>query len=163
MTDSPDTAGKPIKAALIQFALPLSALVLLAGCKSEPQQNDFLYSDDEGVLFVHWTWGGRQIGGTIDVVEREPIGEIRKTVLVFDGTSDGMNVSMDLICSRTPQGGVKAQIGKITGLVMGDTLTFFNANMLGVGPIQFRRATPMEYEEAIRNLEMRAKTTKTTK
>jgi hypothetical protein len=91
MTDSPDTAGKPIKAALIQFALPLSALVLLAGCKSEPQQNDFLYSDDEGVLFVHWTWGGRQIGGTIDVVEREPIGEIRKTVLVFDGTSGQKN------------------------------------------------------------------------
>ena len=47
MTDSPDKAGKPIKAALILFALPLSALVLLAGCKSEPQRFD-MFADTAG-------------------------------------------------------------------------------------------------------------------
>src|SRR5687767_8703815 len=93
MTDEADNAGRvrqAVRAALILFVL------LLAGCKSGPQRGaqseHFLRSDDESVLLVHWTRGDRQIGGTIDILERKPGGEIGKTKLIFDGESDGMNV-----------------------------------------------------------------------
>jgi hypothetical protein len=58
MTGEPDKAGKPVKAALVMFALLLSALALFAGCKSEPQKASYLCADDEEVAFVKWTEEG---------------------------------------------------------------------------------------------------------
>ena len=149
--------------------ITLLALALLAGCKSEPQRSPqsegFLRSDDESVLFVQWTRGVRQIGGTIDILERKPGGEIGTAMLVFDGYSDGMNVSMHMMSSWTPRGGDKGLTGKFKGLLIGDTLTLFNVHVSGPvqfrsGPLQFRRATRAEYHEAARQLEMRAKLNK---
>ena len=61
-----------IKAALILFAMLLSALAFLAGCKLGPQKEAFLFTDDERVLFVQWTRVDRQFRGTIDISEKMP-------------------------------------------------------------------------------------------
>jgi hypothetical protein len=150
----PRNSNRTIKAIFILFALLLSALALLAGCKLGPQQDAFLRSDDEGVLFVKWTRSGMQISGTIDISEKKPDNEIGTTRFMFDGVSDGENVSMAVKSSWTPQGGDKAIKKEITGLLKGDTLTLFMGHMSA--PLQFRRATHVEYAEASRKLEMRA-------
>jgi hypothetical protein len=174
MIDEADKAGRvrqAVTAALILFVL------LLAGCKSGSQRGSqsesFLRSDDKSVLYIHWTRGERQIRGTIDILERKPGGEIGKTKLCFDGNSDGMNVRMDMISSWTLHEGDLTKgheglTGKFRGLLMGVTLTLFNVNVSEPvlfrvdvsGPVQFRRATHAEYEEAARQLEMRAKLSK---
>jgi hypothetical protein len=153
MTDDP-TNKTPIEAILVLFALLLSALAFLAGCKSSPRKDTFLRADNEGVLFIQWTREGMQIGGTIDISEKKPDNEIKTTFIAFDGTSDGENVSMNLKSSWTVQGGNKAVKGEITGLLKGDTLTLFLAKELE--PVQFRRATRTEHDEATRKLQMRA-------
>ncbi len=154
MTDEPDKAARSIKAAFILFALFLSALALLAGCKSSPQKDAFLHADDDGVLFVRWTREGMQIRGAIDISEKKPDNEIRTTLIDFDGVSDGENVSMTYKGSWTPPGGDKAIKSMITGLLKGDTLTLFIENVSE--PVQFRRATRTEHDEATRKLQMRA-------
>jgi hypothetical protein len=157
MTDEPDKSGKPIKAALVLFALLLSALALLAGCKP-PAQAAFLRDDDDIVQLIKWTQEGIRINGTIDISERKPDNEIRTALIEFDGVLDGENVSMTLKSSWTPQGGDKAMKGKITGFLTGDTLTLLLEN--GLEPIHFRRATPAKHAEATRKLQMRAKLNK---
>jgi hypothetical protein len=131
----------------------LSALALLAGCKST-QKDSFLRTYDEGVLFVQWTREGMQIRGTLEILEKKPDNEIKTTLIALDGTSDGENVSMNLKSSWTVQGGNKAIKGEITGLLKGDTLTLFLAKELE--PVQFRRATRTEHDDATRTLQMRA-------
>jgi hypothetical protein len=51
---------------------------------------------------------------------------------------------------------------KITGRLKGDTLTLLpeDGTEHGVGPKEFRRATPAEHIEASRNLQIRAKLNK---
>jgi hypothetical protein len=154
-----DSTNKaPIKAILILFALLLSALALLAGCNWSPQKDSFLLADDDGVQFVQWTKDGMQIRGTIDISERKPNNEIRTSRFMFDGVSDGENVSMTVKSLWTPQGGDKAIKKEITGLLKDDTLTLFMENVSG--PVQYRRATRTEHDEATRKLEMRAKLNK---
>ena len=130
MTNEPDKSGKPIIAALVLLALLLSALALLAGCNLGPQKDSFMRAaDDEGVLFVQWTREGRQIRGTIEILEKKPDNEIGTTRFMFDGVSDGENVSIAVKSSWTPQGGDKAIKKEITGLLKGDTLTLFMGHM----------------------------------
>src|SRR5262245_46561563 len=136
----------------------LSALVFLTGCKSSPQKDAFLRADDEGVLFVQWAWDGMQIRGTIEILDKKPDNEIGTTHFMFDGVSDGENVSMTVKSSWTPQGGDKAIKKEITGLLKGDTLTLFMENV--PEPIEFRRATRTEHDEATRKLQTRAKLNK---
>jgi hypothetical protein len=139
---------------LLAALLLLSALAFFTGCNLGPQKDAFLRADDEGVLFVRWTREGRQIRGTIEILEKKPDNEIGTTHFMFDGVSDGENVSMAVRSSWTPQGGDKAIKKEITGLLKYGTLTLFMGHMSG--PIQFRRATHVEYAEASRKLEMRA-------
>ena len=150
----PRNSNRTIKATFILFALLLSALVLLAGCNLGPQKDAFLRADDEGVLFVKWTRNGMQISGTIDISEKKPDNEIGTTRFMFDGVSDGENVSMTVKSSWAPQGGDKAIKKEITGLLKGDTLTLFMGHMSA--PVQFRRATAAEHAESVQKLEKRA-------
>jgi hypothetical protein len=154
----PRNSNRTIKATFILFALLLSALALLAGCNLGPQKDAFLRADDEGVLFVKWTKDGMQIIGTIDISEREPNNEIKTTLIAFDGVLSGTVVSMNLRSSWTAQGGDKALKGEIRGLLSDDTLTLFMPNVSN--PVQFRRATRTEHDEATRKLQMRAKLNK---
>src|SRR5262245_58040092 len=139
MTDEPDKAGKTSKAALILFALFLSALALLAGCKP-PAQAAFLRDDGDIVQLIKWTQEGRRINGTIDISERKPDNEIRTALIEFDGVLEGEDVSIALKSSWTPQGGDKAMKGRITGFLTVDTLTLLLEN--GLEPISARKNFP---------------------
>lgn len=133
----------------------LSALALLAGCKSSPAKAGYLRVDDDAVQFVQWTQEGRQIKGTIDILERKPDNEIRATLAMFDGVLDGENVSMTAKSAQTSQGDDKEPEEKITGRLKGGTLTLF-LDEDGSEPKEFRRATSAEHAEASKNLKMRA-------
>lgn len=144
----------------------LSALAFLAACKLRPQKEAFLFTDDERVLFVQWTWVDREIRGTIDISEKMPDNEIKTTHIAFDGVSegdsvlsDGEDVRMNLKSSWTAHGGDKELKRESGGFLARDTL------MLPLegdqSPLaQFRRATRTEHDEATRKLEMRAKLNK---
>jgi hypothetical protein len=147
MTDEPDKAGKPIKAAFVLFALLLSALALLAGCKSA-QKEAFLRADDVGVMFIRWTREGARITGTIDISVKEPDNDIVTDLITLDGQSDGQTVTM------TWKSSWSAKSIEVKGALKGDTLMLFMAD--GLEPAEFRRATRAEYDEASRNLQMRA-------
>jgi hypothetical protein len=51
--------------------IALSALALLAGCKSQHKAG-FLRTDADAVKFIQWTRGGMQIRGAINILERKP-------------------------------------------------------------------------------------------
>jgi hypothetical protein len=159
MTDEPDKSGKPIKAALVLFSLLLSALALLAGCKSEPQKASFLRIDDNGVQFVKWTQEGMRIRGTIDMSEMKPGGEIVTALATFDGVLDGENFRMTTTSARSSERGDEEAGEKITGRLKWDTLTLL-IDEKGSEPKEFRRATHAEYAEASRKLQMRSKLNK---
>jgi hypothetical protein len=127
--------------------IALSALALLAGCKSQHKAG-FLRTDADAVKFIQWTRGGMQIRGAINILERKPDNGIRTTSATFDGVLDGDNVNM------TTRGGGKEPGEKITGRLNGDTLTLFLEG--GSEPKEFRRATATEYDKAVKNLKMRA-------
>jgi hypothetical protein len=95
-----------------------------------------------------------QIRGTIKISEKKPDNEIKTTLIAFDDTSDGENVGISLKSSWIPQGAPDAMKGEMTGLLKGDTLTLVMSNM--ARPVQFRRATATEREEATRKLKTRA-------
>jgi hypothetical protein len=139
----------------------LSALTLIAGCESFPQEASYLHVDDNAVQFVRWTQEGMRINGTIDVSERRPDGGIENTLVMFDGESDGETVGMKLKSWWTVRGGDKALKERITGSLKGDTLLLFLPD--GLEPMQFRRATATERDEATKKLQTRAKTTKPAK
>jgi hypothetical protein len=150
----PRNSNRTIKATFILFALLLSALSFLAGCKSEPPKTGYLYVDDEEIAFVKWTQEGMRISGTIDILERKRGGEIKTIQAMFDGVLDGENVSMTMKESRTSQGDDEEPEEKITGILRGDTLTLIPAD--GAEPIELRRATATEHAEAVQKLEKRA-------
>ena len=120
----------------------LSALALLAGCKSSPAKASFLLVDSDAVHFVQWTQEGKQIKGTIELVGITHDNEIETTSAMFDGVLDGENVSM---ATKT--------WGKFRGRLGRDILTVF-VDMKG--EVDLRRATPAEYAEATKNFKMRA-------
>jgi hypothetical protein len=150
----PRNSNRTIKATFILFALLLSALSFLAGCKSEPPKTGYLYVDDEEIAFVKWTQEGMRISGTIDILERKRGGEIKTIQAMFDGVLDGENVSMTMKESRTSQGDDEEPEEKITGILRGNTLTLIPAD--GAEPIELRRATATEHAEAVQKLEKRA-------
>jgi len=141
-----------VKAALILFALLLSALAFLAGRKLFLRQDAFLRSDDKGLMFIRWTREGARITGTIDISVMEPDNAIVKDQITLDGQSDGQTVTMTWKSSWT------AKTIEIKGAIKGDTLMLFMAD--GEEPVEFRRATPEEHAEASRKLDMRAKLNK---
>lgn len=165
MTDEPNDKAERVRqsiaAALLAALLLLSALALLAGCKSEPPKTGYLYVDDEEIAFVKWTQEGKRISGTIDILARKSNGEIDTIQAMFDGVLDGENVSMTTKSVRTSQGDDEEPGEKITGTFRGDTLTLIPAD--GAEPIECRRATDAEYAEASRKLQMRATKKETAK
>jgi hypothetical protein len=159
MTNKTDKAWR-VRRAVTALAI-LSALALLAGCKSGPSKTGYLYVDDEEVAFFKWTQEGIRISGTIDILARQSSGEIDTIQAMFDGVLDGENVSMTTKSVRTSQGDVEEPERKITGTLRGDTLTLIPA--VGAEPIECRRATDAEYAEASRKLQMRATKKETAK
>jgi hypothetical protein len=145
-------SNRTIKALLFLSALLLSALALLAGCKLFPQQDAFLRSDDKGVMFIRWTREGARITGTIDISVMEPDNDIVTDLITFDGQSDGQTVTMNWKSSWT------AKSIEVKGALKGNTMMLFMAD--GLEPVEFRRATAAEHDEATRKLEMRAKLNK---
>jgi hypothetical protein len=165
MTDEPDEAWKPIKAALVLFALLLSALAPLAGCKSEPPitrpKASYLHFDDDSVTFVEWAQAWDKLEGTIKTLNRKPDNEVVTTVFVFYGALYDTEVSLTLTSSGNAQDGYYPIDKTIRGALIGNTLALPPVNKADVlGTEQFRRATPEEFAEASRKLEMRAKLNK---
>jgi len=153
MTDELDKSGKPIKATLILFALLMSALTLLAGCKSEPLKPGYLHIDDGLVMFIEWTQTGRKIEGTMEGWERTSYGKVEFALNKFDGVLDGEKVSMTMNFSGSSDGGYMEQGGTITGTLRGNTLAL--PFLDGARPMEFRRAIFTEYVSAYRNLYIR--------
>ena len=130
----------------------LSALALFAGCKSSPAKAGYLRAvDGYAVQFIQWTQEGQQIKGTVEILERK---ETEPLSVMFEGVLDGEHFSI------TTKDGKPME--KITGGLKGDTLTLFvqNEPEHEPGPPEFHRATRAEYNEAARQLEMRAKLNK---
>jgi hypothetical protein len=130
----------------------LVALTFLAGCKSKPPKAGYLRVDDgHGVQFIQWTQEGRQLKGTVELLERTPDNEIITALAVCDGVLDGENFSMISKSVRTSHGGNEKTGEKVTGRLKGDTLTLFRDEDRSE-PKELRRATPAEFGEASRNL-----------
>jgi hypothetical protein len=143
-----------VRACIKILLITLSALAFLTGCKSAPQKDGFLHADDEGVVFIQWTREGMQIRGTIDISEKNPDNEIKTTLISFDGISDGGNVTMNLKSSWTARHGDKADRGRMEARLKDNTLILFTAD--AHEPMEFRRATTTEHDEATRKLQMSA-------
>ena len=166
MTDEP-TNKATIKTTFILFALLLSALALLAGCKSEPHitgpKTGYMYSNDDSAMYVEWAQAGQRLEGEINAWDRKPDGEFGFTVFLFNGKLNGDKVSLTLNWSASQDG--SRMIDKtIIGALVGNTLTLPPVNGTdGAESVVFRRATLKEYIDTVANLEQRAKTTKTAK
>jgi hypothetical protein len=166
MTDDP-TNKATIKATFFLFALLLSALALLAGCKSEPPitgpKTGYMYSNDDSAMYVEWAQAGQRLEGEIKALDRKPDGEVGVAVFLFNGTLNGDKVSLTLNWSASRDG--SQMIDKtIIGALVGNTLTLPPVNGTdGAESVVFRRATLGEYLDAAANLQKRAKTTKTAK
>ena len=159
----PRNSNRTIKATFILFALLLSALAFLAGCKPSQSKTGYLYVDANAVQFVRWEREGMQIKGDIEIWARTPGGKVEFTMLMFDGVLDGETVGMTLTSSWTLQGSDKKLVakeidGKIPGMLKGDTLTLLLVDESE--PKEFHRATAAEHAEARRNLRMRATSSK---
>jgi hypothetical protein len=147
----------------------LSALALLAGCKSEPPKTGletgpktgYLRLDDDMVMFIELTQAGRKIEGTIEEWIRTPHGKVEFTMHQFYGVLDGEKVSMTLNFSGTLDGGFTDRGGTIAGVLRGDTLAWIPG--LQFEPVLFHRASSTEYVDAYRNLYMRATKKETAK
>jgi hypothetical protein len=167
VTNEPNKAGKPIKATLILFALLLSTLALLAGCKSEPPitgpKTGYMYSNDDSAMYVEWAQAGPRLEGEIQVWDRKPDGEFGATVFLFNGTLNGDKVSLTLNWSASRDG--SRMIDKtIIGALVGNTLTLPPVNGTDrAESVVLRRATPKEFVDAAATLQKRAETTKTAK
>jgi len=167
MTDSPDKAGKPIKAAPILFALLLSALALLAGCVSSYKTvsktgptTGYLHFNYESVTRVRWEQAGQKLEGNIDVLERKLDGKIETTAFNFYGELNGEIVSLTLDLETT-RGGVQRLDKTIRGSLRGDTLTLPPVNGAdGAEPVVFRRVGLKEFADAVESLKKRTTTTK---
>ena len=142
------------------FAI-LSALTLIAGCKSAPPKTGleagaktgYLRHDDDMVMFVEWMQAGRKIEGTIEEWSRTPHGKVEFTMHKFDGVLDGEKVRMTLNFSGTLDGGFTDRGGTIAGVLGSDTLAWIPG--LAFEPVLFHRASSAEYVDAYRNLYMR--------
>jgi hypothetical protein len=175
--DNPDKAEKPktrrpgaIRAALCLFALLLSTLALLAGCKSEPPmigpKTGYMSLNGDSVTYVEWAQAEQKLQGDITVLDRKPDGKVERTVFFFKGTLNGERVSLTLNSSASRNS--SQMINKtILGALDGNTLTLTPVNdadsAVGVVLVEYRRATPEEFADAALNLQKSAKTTKTAK
>src|SRR5262245_52204828 len=127
----------------------LLSVLFLAGCKLGQQKDAFLRADDASVMFIQWTREGARITGTIDISVMTPDNDIETDLIKLDGQSDGQTVTM------TWKSSWNAKTIEIKGAFKGDTLMLFIADEHE--PVEFRRATPAEHDEAARKLNMRAK------
>jgi hypothetical protein len=150
----------------IKTLLFLSALALLAGCKSEPPitgpRTGYLHFEDGSVTFVEWAQTGQKLEAQISALERKFDGNLRVTKFLFHGTLNGEKVTLTLNSSGNPQDGFHSMDKTITGTLIGDTLTLPPMNeAVGAESVVFRPATPLEFADATGNL--RLKTTRTEK
>jgi hypothetical protein len=155
----------------------LSALALLAGCKSSLSKTEtraetktetraapdvaYLRFNEDSVLHVKWTQTGPRLEGTFEAWDRKPEGEIELTLFRLNGVLDGENVSMTLNPVKTSRGASRDLEGTITGTLKGDALTL--PPVKGAAPVELRRASLDEFLDAYRNLQKRTKTKKTNK
>jgi hypothetical protein len=147
----------------------LSALALIAGCKSsssktgakaEPE-NGYLYFNDHSVMFLEWRRKPQQIIGTIEQWDSKPNGDVDLTLFYFDGALDGGNFRITLNSVMNNEMDSHDMNKAIAGMLRGNTLALPFID--GAAPIEFRRASMAEYSAAYRNLLTRATTTKTAK
>ncbi|HKQ93065.1 MAG TPA: hypothetical protein VJZ77_20560 [Blastocatellia bacterium] len=151
----------------IKALLLLSALALLAGCKSKPPitgpKTGYMYSNDDSARYVEWAQAGQRLEGEIQTWDRKSDGEFGVTLFSFNGTLSGDKVSLTLNGSSSRDGYRMIDKTIIRALV-GNTLTLPPMNRTdGSESVVFRRATMEEYLDAAWNLQKRAKTTKTAK
>jgi hypothetical protein len=177
MTDEPDKAGKPVKATFILFALLLSALAFLAGDKARSPKTGYLHINHDSVTFVEWAQAWDKLEGTIKTLDSKPDGEVVTTVFMFNGLlRDTYGALYDAEVDLTLTSSGNAQDGfypypidkTIRGVLRGDTLAWQGVTLVlphmnkvdALGMERFRRATPAEFDEASRKLQMRAKLNK---
>ena len=150
----------------------LSALALLAGCiwvwdttrsKTGPKTG-YLHFDDDSATFVKWTQAGQKLEGTIDALYRKPDGNAGRAMFLFHGALNGEMVSLRLNSSGTAQDGFHNMDKTITGALRGDTLTLPPVNEAdGAEPVEFRRASVVEFFRATLKLQKVVARTKTAK
>jgi hypothetical protein len=132
----------------------LSVLALLAGCiwvwdttrlKTGPKTG-YLHFDDDSAMFVKWTQEGQKLEGTIDAVYRKPDGNAGRAMLLFQGALNGEMVSLTLNTSGTAQERFQTIDKTITGTLRDDTLALlFGDGANGAQPVEFRRASVVEF------------------
>jgi hypothetical protein len=131
----------------------LSALAILAGCKSEPPitgpRVGYLHFDDGAVTYVEWTPTGRKLEGQISALHRKPDGKVKVTIFLFYGKLGSDKVSLTLNSSGNAQDGFQSMDKTIIGTLGDDTLTLPPVKGAdGEEPLVFRRATPVEFANA---------------